>query len=134
MALEPDGQIVTLAIEPDVAKAATRANDETDAVRILGTMDTVGGPGDRTEHTVQAGRRTGPRLVGSNLLFDSVSIRVVRSRLLSERRLRRQVASRRRLGRPVRRIRHHALIDLLQLRLQLGHDARMVLRYVVRLP
>ena len=55
---QADCQVVTFAIDPDIAIAAAWANDQAHAVRISGPMDAVGGRGDGTEGAVQSGRRS----------------------------------------------------------------------------
>ena len=43
MFLQTQGQIMTFAVDPDITESATRANHQTNAIRLLGTMNTIGG-------------------------------------------------------------------------------------------
>jgi hypothetical protein len=61
---------MTFAIQPHIAKAATRANHQTDAVWMWRAMYAVGGRRDGAEDAVRSGRRSKLRLDGSHLLFD----------------------------------------------------------------
>jgi len=84
MILQPEGQVVTFAVNPDIAKTATGANHQTDAAGLLRTMNSVGGRRDGTERAILSGWRARLRLVGSNLLFDLESNRMLRRSTLQE--------------------------------------------------
>ena len=88
---QPDRQVVTFAVNPDIPKATSRANHQAHAIRFSRAMDTVRGGRDRTECTIQSGWRSRSWRGGANLLFDIMSNRLVRRSLLPQRQFRRQV-------------------------------------------
>ncbi len=98
MILQPDGQIVTFAVDPDIAKATTGTNYQADAVRLLGPMNTVGGRRDAAERAILSSWRARLRFVAANLFFHLESNRMLWRSILPQRHFRRQFHRRQRFA------------------------------------